>query len=123
MGASLPVFLAGYNPMKRTALTLLAMALMSLAFANFTKAHVVGTWLLKGTDTNNKWVFNKNDTFVFKGSMASSKGKWSTDGKVVKLVWTHIDDQPVKPNTVKGQYPLLSDGSFQVDNYNFKKKQ
>ena len=109
--------------MKRFATLFLAIAAMSLALANFPKSHVVGTWLLNGKDTNNKWVFKTYDTFLFKGSMSSSKGKWSTDGKVVKLVWTHIDDQPVKPNTVKGQYPLLEDGSFQVDNYNFKKKQ
>ena len=35
----------------------------------------------------------------------------------------HIDDVPVaKKGSIKGSYPLLEDGSFQVDNYNFKKK-
>jgi hypothetical protein len=112
--------------MKKLALVCLVTATMAvaMAFSNFTKAHVTGTWLLNGKDTNNKWVFYKDDKFLFKGAMSSSKGTWSTDGKKVHLVWTEIDGQPVaKKGSIKGAYPLLDDGSFQVDNYNFKKKQ
>jgi hypothetical protein len=109
--------------MKKLATIFVAAAAFSLALASFNKAHVVGTWLLNGKDTNNKWVFKADDTFLFKGAMSSSKGTWSTDGKKVNLVWTHIDDQPVAKGKVKGSYPLLEDGSFQVDNFNFKKKQ
>lgn len=109
--------------MRKLTSVLVAAAAVSLAIAaGFDKSHVVGTWLLNGKDTNNKWVFYKNDTFLFKGSMSSSKGTWSTDGKKIHLVWTHIDDQPVAKGKVKGAYPLLEDGSFQVDNFNFKKK-
>jgi hypothetical protein len=108
--------------MKKLATVFLAAAVVTMALANFSKSHVIGTWLLNGKDTNNKWVFNKDDTFLFKGSMSSSKGTWSTDGKKISLVWTHVDGQPVKKGSIKGAYPLLEDGSFQVDNYNFKKK-
>jgi hypothetical protein len=109
--------------MKKLALVCLAVATMAMAFANFTREHVIGTWLLNGKDTNNKWVFSNDNKFLFKGSMASSKGTWSTDGKKISLVWTEIDGQPVaKKGSVKGSYPLLEDGSFQVDNFNFKKK-
>lgn len=108
--------------MKKLATVLMATAVMAIAFANFPKDHVIGTWLLNGKDTNNKWVFSKDDKFLFKGAMSSSKGTWSTDGKKVYLVWSEIDGQAVAKGKVKGSYPLLDDGSFQVDNYNFKKK-
>lgn len=103
--------------------TLALLAVMATTvLANLSKNDIVGTWLLNGTDTNTKWVFKKDDTFVFKGSMSSSKGTWSTTGTHVKLVWTHIDGQPVKPNTVKGQYKFNDDGSLQVDTFVYKKK-
>jgi hypothetical protein len=109
--------------MRKLSIVLLVTAAFALALANFPKAHVVGTWLLNGTDVNNKWVFKADDTFLFKGAMSSSKGTWSTDGTKVSLVWTEIDGQPVaKKGSIKGAYPLKEDGSFQVDNFNFKKK-
>ena len=110
------------NHMKKLAAVLMATAVMALAFANFPKAHIIGTWLLNGKDTNNKWVFSKDDKFHFKGAMSSSKGTWSTDGQRISLVWSEIDGQPVQKGKIKGSYPLLEDGSFQVDNFNFKKK-
>jgi hypothetical protein len=110
--------------MKKLALVCMAAATMSMALASFTKEHVIGTWLLNGKDANNKWVFYKDDKFLFKGAMSSSRGTWSTDGKKVSLVWTEIDGQPVtKKGSVKGSYPLKEDGSLQIDNFNFKKKQ
>ena len=103
--------------------TLALLAVMATnVFAIMSKSDVVGTWLLNGTDKSTKWVFNKDDTFVFKSAMASSKGTWSTNGTHVKLVWTHVDGQPVKPGAVKGQYKFNDDGSLQVDNYVYKKK-
>ena|SRR6185436_286804 len=107
--------------MKKLALMALAMTTVGSALADFSKAHVQGTWLLNGKDRNTKWVFNKDGSFNFVATMASSKGKWSVDGSKVKLVWTEIDKQKVKPGTVKGAYPLNSDGTFQVNKFIYRK--
>ena len=108
--------------MKKLATVIFAVVAFTAALADYTKSYVVGTWLLNGTDKNTRWVFKGDDSFVFKGTMSSSKGKWSTDGKLVFLSWTEVDGQPVKANTIKGKYPLNEDGSFQVDNYVYRKQ-
>ena len=107
--------------MKKLALMALATATVGSALADFSKAHVQGTWLLNGKDKNTRWVFNQDGSFNFVATMASSRGKWSTDGRKVKLVWTEIDKQKVKPNSVKGAYPLNPDGSMQVNKFNYRK--
>lgn len=91
-------------------------------FAGMSKSDVVGTWILNGKDSSTRWTFNKDDSFVFKSAMSHSKGTWKTDGKSVKLVWTHVDGQPVKAGSVKGEYKFNDDGSLQVDNFVYKKK-
>ncbi|HXH59735.1 MAG TPA: hypothetical protein VNI20_00090 [Fimbriimonadaceae bacterium] len=108
--------------MRKFAAVLIAVSAIAAAFATFPKEHVIGTWLLNGTDVNTKWVFYKDQKFLFKGTMSTSRGTWSTDGNKISLTWTEIDGKPVKANTVKGSYPLLEDGSWQVDQYNYKKK-
>ena len=108
--------------MKAFATLALLGVLATTVFANLSKSDVVGTWILNGKDASTKWVFNKDDTFVFKSAMSNSKGKWETNGTHVKLVWTHVDGQPVKPGSVKGQYKFNDDGSLQVDTFVYKKK-
>ena len=106
--------------MKKLAVISLAIAIASFTFADFPREHVIGKWLLNGTNNSTTWTFNKNDTFAFKGPASSSKGKWSTDGSYVSVVWTEIDGKSVKEGTVKTKYK--DDGSLQVVNYVYRKK-
>lgn len=107
--------------MKKLAMIIFAASVAGAAFADFTRAHVEGTWLLNGKDRNTKWVFRKDGSFAFAASNASSKGKWTTDGSKVKLVWTEIDKQKVKAGTVKCSYPLAPDGTLRVNHFVYKK--
>ena len=108
--------------MKKLALISLAIAIAAIAFADFPREHVIGKWLLNGTNKSTTWTFKKDDTFAFKGPATSSKGKWSTDGSYVKVVWTEIDGKAVKEGTVKTKYKLNDDGSLQIDRFVYRKK-
>ena len=108
--------------MKKLALITFVFAFATTAFADFSRDHVIGKWLLNGTNKSTYWTFDKNDTFAFKGTDSSSKGKWSTDGTYVKVVWTHIDGKKVKEGTVKAKYKLNEDGSFNVLKYVYRKQ-
>ena len=55
------------------------------------------------------------------GSKAPTFTLPADDGSKVKLVWTEIDKQKVKPGSVKGAYPLNPDGSFQVNKFVYRK--
>lgn len=100
--------------------SLALVAVGSALAASSGQGNVAGTWLLNGKDKSTRWVFNKDGTFLFKASNASSRGKWSSDGSSVKLVWTQIDSEKVKPGTVKATYPL-SDGALKINKFNYRK--
>lgn len=100
----------------------LSLCLGAAAVLAFAKApDLPGTWLLNGTDGSTRWVFKKDGSFNFVSSMASSKGRWKLESGQIRLIWTEIDRQKPK-GTVQGVYPMLPDGSFQVDRFNYRRK-
>lgn len=108
--------------MKKIALIAFAFAFATSAFADFSRDHVIGKWLLNGTNKSTTWTFDKNDTFAFKGTDSSSKGRWMTDGSYLFIVWSEIDGKKVELGKVKTKYQLNEDGSFHVLKFVYRKK-
>jgi len=107
--------------MKRLALIAFLFAFASAAFADFSRDHIIGKWLLNGKDKSTSWTFEKSNTFAFQGQDSSSRGMWSTDGQNILIEWTHIDGSPVEKGKVKATYKLNEDGSFNVLRYVYRK--
>jgi hypothetical protein len=108
----------------RIFVTLLLASWLTLAMAGGNseagKKKLVGTWLLNGNNKNIRFVFRNDGTFSFASTNATSRGKWSCQDTSVKLVWTEVDKQKVKPGSVKGTFTLL-DGTLQVDRFQYRK--
>ncbi len=80
-----------------------------------------GTWKLAG-DGSTKIVFTKDGKFNFRGSAATSKGKYAVDGNQVTLTWTDIDGEEVEPGTVHKAFCLDDDGTLKIDSYRYVKQ-
>lgn len=80
-----------------------------------------GTWKLVG-DGSTKIVFTKDGKFSFRGSAATSKGKYTVDGNQVTLTWTDIDGEEVEPGAVHKAFCLDDDGGLKIDSYRYVKQ-
>lgn len=81
---------------------------------------LVGTWTLP----NNKAiriVFRDNHTFEFAGMAASSKGKYSVDGRQLTLIWSEVDGEAVSVGSMRKVITVRDDGTFNIDTYHYVK--
>ena len=85
---------------------------------------LAGTWTLHNGPSEDKSVkilFKPNGTFEFSGQFATSKGKYSVEGNMLTLNWTHIDNEEVAPGSVHKTVVLSDDGSFFIDSYHYQR--
>ena len=84
-------------------------------------ASIEGVWLLHGTDRRVKFVFKRDRTFAYSGVGAASTGTWSVDEQGIRLVWSTIDLQPVRPGSIRGSYPVTPSGVLTVGGYDYRR--
>ena len=107
----------------KTSLFIALVASMTLAaaqnpeIADFPKSKIPGTWLLNGAQKAPRFVLKKNGSFAYSGVGATSKGTWSYDGKMLKLVWSAIDGSKLIPGAVKGKFAISPQGILMVNTF------
>jgi hypothetical protein len=85
-------------------------------------ATIAGTWLLRsgtGFDTSTKIVFKADETFVFTGSFATSKGKYQVSGNQVTLLWTEVDGEKISVGSMHKTVNLDDSGTLHIDDYRY----
>lgn len=85
---------------------------------------VAGTWTLRrngNEDRSTRFTFNADGTFRFVGMNAQSRGRYECDGYGIELIWTEIDGEPVRGQTVRKRIPVDPDG-FYVDDYRYERQ-
>src|ERR1041385_3820818 len=100
---------------------IIALSLISvLSVASFAAAarNISGTWRV----TNNpsmKLVFTPQGAFKFVGANYSSSGTYKLDGDTIKLSWTKVDGQAVKPGSMHRNVTMNADNTFNIDRYTY----
>lgn len=81
---------------------------------------LVGTWTLPDNKSI-RIVFRDNQTFEFSGMAASSRGKYSVQGRQLTLIWSEVDGEPVAVGTMRKVIAVRDDGTFNIDTYHYVK--
>jgi hypothetical protein len=71
---------------------------------------------------NMKLIFTPSGGFKFVGANYSSSGTYKVDGDSIKLVWTKVDGQAVKPGTMKRTINFNPDDTFTIDRFTYAHK-
>ena len=86
---------------------------------------VVGTWYVNehGKESRaQKLVLRPNKTFAFVGSGYKSEGNYSVKDGSLKLIWTSVDGEKVKPGQMHKEIALNGEmNSLVIDQYTYGK--
>ena len=105
-------------------LTILSLAILSAVSLAANKS-VSGTWCVTSNgkaNPNMKLVFTPKGAFKFVGSNYSSSGTYKVEGDRIKLNWTKVDGQAVKPGTMHRTLDLASNNTFKIDQYTYARR-
>lgn len=86
---------------------------------------VSGTWMVTNNgklNPNMKLILSPKGTFKFVGSNYSSSGNFKVNGDAIRLDWTKVDGEAVKPGQMKKVLTLAADGTFVIDRYTYSRK-
>ncbi len=83
---------------------------------------MAGTWMViqdGKANQNMKLVFTQKGEFRFVGANYSSSGQYTVNGNTVRLLWTKVDNQPVKVGSMKKDLSLSLKQTFTIDRYTY----
>jgi hypothetical protein len=88
-------------------------------------SEVTGVWTVRRDgfeEKGQRMELKKDGTFRFAMAGATSEGRWTTEGRVMVLVWTKIDGEKVEDDSVRKEIPVADDASaFQIDTYRYER--
>ena len=87
------------------------------------KKSVSGTWMAtvnNKPNPNMKLIFTPEGQFKFAGANYSSSGTYKFVDNKIKLVWTKVDGQKVKPGAMKRTLSLTPSDTLQIDRFTYK---
>ena len=110
------------NRFFRVSLVLASLAAISTSFAG--GLSLSGTWVVYKDgkpNRNMKLVFTPKGEFKFVGVNYSSSGKYTVNGNAIRLLWTRVDNQPIKLGTMKKDLYVSPEQTFTIDQYTYGK--
>ena len=88
-------------------------------------SEVTGVWTVHRNgyeEKGQRMELKKDGTFRFAMADATSEGRWSTEGRMIVLVWTKIDGEKVEDDSVRKEISVADDASaFQIDTYRYER--
>jgi hypothetical protein len=102
----------------------LASLTLLVCLASAAQKSVAGTWMALAGDKPNpnmKLIFSPKGEFKFVGPNYSSSGTYTLSDNTIKLVWTKVDGQKVKPGTMKKTLSISPSNTLQIDRFTYAK--